>query len=65
MAKWTQVATDAFSDWLAANNITGSATDLTNGVPNLIRYALGGTASTPLGQLQPLLHSDVTTEGLT
>jgi uncharacterized repeat protein (TIGR02543 family) len=64
-AQWTQSATDAYGDWVAANNITGSLIDLTNGVPNLIRYALGGDATTPISQLTPQLQSQADPGGLT
>ncbi|MCC5848328.1 MAG: immunoglobulin domain-containing protein [Verrucomicrobia bacterium] len=38
---------DPYAVWASANEISGGATDETDGVPNLLRYALGGTADTP------------------
>lgn len=39
---------DPYELWAAENNITGSLTDLDeHGIPNLLRYALGGTSETP------------------
>ena len=38
---------DSYETWAAANNITGPPAYETDGVPNLLRYALGGTAVTP------------------
>ena len=56
--------TDAYADWVVANNITGGPSDETGGVGNLMRYALGGDASTPLSALLPQMQSAADPEGL-
>ncbi|MCC5841651.1 MAG: PKD domain-containing protein [Opitutales bacterium] len=56
---------DPYAAWVDANAIAGGPADLTNGVPNLLRYALGGDAFTPMGELQPQLRSKTTPEGRT
>jgi hypothetical protein len=38
---------DGYTRWALDNGIAGAATDTIDGVPNLLRYALGGTAATP------------------
>jgi hypothetical protein len=66
VAQWTaDAAPDAYADWAAANNITGSLTDETGGVANLLRYALGGDGTTPLAGLLPQMQSTPTVDGLT
>ncbi|MCC5842312.1 MAG: right-handed parallel beta-helix repeat-containing protein, partial [Opitutales bacterium] len=59
-----QPAPDAYADWAAANNISGGPTDETGGVANLIRYALGGDATTPMGTLLPQFDLQPTADGL-
>lgn len=56
--------TDGYTAWATANNIAGGPNDLTGGVANLIRYALGATGTTPLGDLLPQLQSERTPDGL-
>ena len=46
---------DGFVDWAAANNLTGGPTGTTGGLEHLLRYALGGDATTPAGDLLPVL----------
>lgn len=50
---------DPYDTWAVENGIEGSATDLTNGVPNLLRYALGGTAVSPEEEfwLEPVVNA--------
>lgn len=38
---------DPYTEWAAANGIPGHPTDEKDGVPNLLRYALGGSSDTP------------------
>jgi uncharacterized repeat protein (TIGR02543 family) len=66
VAQWTaDAAPDPYADWAAANNITGGLADETGGVANLLRYALGGDATTPLAGLLPDMQSTPTVDGLT
>ncbi|MCC5848088.1 MAG: fibronectin type III domain-containing protein [Verrucomicrobia bacterium] len=44
---------DLYDLWVEDNNIVGGPTDLTGGVPNLWRYALGGAADTPSNEFNP------------
>jgi PKD repeat protein len=55
---------DAYAEWVVANNITGGPDDLTGGIANLLRYAFGGDAGTPLAELLPQLQTSATGEGL-
>lgn len=48
------VEPDAFIAWQAANGISGAPHETLDGVPHLLRYALGGDAATPAAQLMPL-----------
>lgn len=52
---------DAYAEWAANNNILGGPADLIGGVANLVRYALGGNADTPAGELRTQLQAQ--TEG--
>lgn len=45
---------DPYEQWAEENNITGGPGDLTNGMANLLRYALGGTANSSWSELQPI-----------
>ena len=62
--RWSSAVTEAFdvldtySDWATANNIEGGPEDLTDGVPNLVRYAMGGDRDTPRAELLPQLRMD-------
>lgn len=56
---------DPYAAWVDANAIAGGPADLTNGVPNLLRYALGGDAFTPASELQPQLRTETTVDGRT
>ncbi|MCC5843995.1 MAG: DNRLRE domain-containing protein [Verrucomicrobia bacterium] len=53
-------APDPYEIWALENDIGGSPTDLTDGVSNLLRYALGGDAETPASDflLVPELSGD-------
>jgi PKD repeat protein len=55
---------DAYADWVLANSIQGGPADTTGGVANLMRYALGGDASTPSSELLPQVQSVLDPEGL-
>lgn len=54
---------DPYAAWVDANAIAGGPADLTNGVPNLLRYALGGDAFTPASELAPQLRTGTTVDG--
>ncbi|MCC5841037.1 MAG: glycoside hydrolase family 9 protein [Opitutales bacterium] len=56
---------DLYATWAAANDIVGGMTDETGGVSNLLRYALGGHADTPLSTLIPQMQTNVDPLGLT
>lgn len=60
-----QEAQDGYAAWAAAHNITGGPEDETGGVTNLMRYALGGDATTAAGDLLPQLQSTTDVDGLT
>ncbi|MCC5848344.1 MAG: hypothetical protein JJU29_09635, partial [Verrucomicrobia bacterium] len=47
VSNFTEGSSDPYETWALENDIGGSPTDLTDGVPNLLRYALGGDAETP------------------
>jgi uncharacterized repeat protein (TIGR02543 family) len=64
VAQWSPDAADPYLAWVAANNIEGGPADATGGVANLVRYALGGDASTPAGELLPHIQSVLDPEGL-
>lgn len=53
---------DPYEVWAAENNM-GDPTDLTDGVPNLLRYALGGTAQSEASEL--FLVPQVSGNGMT
>ncbi|MCC5841827.1 MAG: PKD domain-containing protein [Opitutales bacterium] len=55
---------DLYADWAAANDIVGGMADETGGVSNLMRYALGGNADTPLSALIPQMQTEVDPLGL-
>jgi hypothetical protein len=55
---------DAYADWVLANSIEGGPADTTGGVANLMRYALGGDASTPSSELLPQVQSVLDPAGL-
>ena len=56
--------TDPYADWVVTNNIQGGPDDATGGVANLMRYALGGDATTPAADLLPQMQSALDAEGL-
>lgn len=62
--RWSSAVTeafdflDAYSDWATAHDIEGGPEDLTDGVPNLVRYAMGGDLDTPQAELLPQLRMD-------
>ncbi|MCD8482621.1 MAG: putative Ig domain-containing protein [Verrucomicrobia bacterium] len=53
-----------YANWAASNAIVGDATDVTDGVVNLVRYALGGTKSTPAADLLPQMQASLSPDGL-
>lgn len=64
VAQWEAGETDVYEAWLAEHDIHGGRADHTNGLPNLLRYALGGDATTPARELMPQFHtSDSELEG--
>lgn len=54
---------DLYDLWVAENNIVGGPEDRTNGVPNLLRYALGGTGDSPAAEFR--LNTHRTASGIT
>lgn len=56
---------DAYATWAAEHNIVGGPEALTGGIANLLRYAFGGNATTPISDLQPQLSAHSSPDGLT
>ena len=58
------VSGDAYANWVALHGISGGPADLTNGMANLLRYALGGDATIPPKDLRPDFSTGEVAEGI-